>query len=165
MKKRRVKLPPDPLTAAAGALFRVGRFLFDPKAGAGATPYHQSVDYHGIVVSMTPNQFLGLNPPLSENAPRKRYPPQTLAPPQLYVAAADFEGDEDEPPKKFRVRSHEGRHRMRGLVEEGLGDAQVQVYVYPSGFRSRDLEPVEEVTLLPDPRSMSKRAVLAKRKR
>ena len=114
--------------------------VFDSSEGAGSTPNNKNVVWYGYTVWITPAQFLSLNDRLDDgrrtnerlNAMREASRSLSWGPPMLYVEDA---GD------SFKVRNHEGRHRMTVLSMMGMGDTPVPVHVITSGLRSRDLDP------------------------
>lgn len=114
--------------------------VFDSSEGAGSTPNNRNVVWLGYTAWITPAQFLSLNDRLDHdqgtnerlNAMREASKSLSWGPPMLYVEDA---GD------SFKVRNHEGRHRMTVLSMMGMTHVPVPVHVITSGFRSRDLDP------------------------
>lgn len=145
---------------------------FDPVDGIGEVPDNRNVRYMGFVVWMPISEFLGLNPPLCGDGSTKKVAGlarelskgKVFAPPFLVVDVLGVDGlnlwlDEEikEVIKSFRVRSHEGRHRMTALLQIA-GDVSVPVQVFgPRGWRALDfsVDELRGATIHPDPRGSS----------
>lgn len=114
--------------------------MFDPKAGLGAVPWNQEVDYMGFTLGLTPEEFRMLALPLSggehDSTPFLRDALRTgrrVGNPFLSV-------DWDAEMLRWLVGGHEGRHRMRALDELDPKSAY-PVHMFPRGMRARDVEP------------------------
>ena len=142
---------------------------FDPRyegrggEGLGAVSDNANVDYLGFVVWMTPTEFLRLSPALRMDdigTAKERATDiaaavvagASLGPP--FLVLDDWKVGASRSPPVYRVRSHEGRHRVHA-IRMLAGEVVIPVHVFGS-FRARavDYPPrrLAGAVLLPDPR-------------
>jgi hypothetical protein len=118
----------------------------DNADGLGSVPYNQSVDYHGLQVTMRPSVFLRLALPLDAHKPDElktiTYIQQHLDEPGIGAPFLTIEipeswgsGDFTE---KAKVIGHDGRHRMYAIMSV-QGDDPVEVHIFPIYLRRRNL--------------------------
>lgn len=115
----------------------------------GLIPLNQSVDYHGLRVEMLPSIFLRLARHLPDEARRKSYDffrkslaegSASLAPSSLFVEIPE-QWDDGDLSMPAVVKSHEGRHRAKALMDELGARHPIEVHVFPRGLRRRHLTP------------------------
>lgn len=115
----------------------------DNAKGAGAVPYNAEIDYFGLRVAMKPSTFLALALPLDEPTSKEGLKKHlqdggAIGAPFLEVAIppAWDDGDFSE---SAQIKSHEGRNRMKAIIELE-GDEPIEVHIVPrGGYRARDL--------------------------
>lgn len=109
---------------------------FSPE-GTGGVPNQKSIDYFGFTKEMTPKDFLSLAAPIHD------YDQETVNYfIQKYKAGEPvgnpfLTAEYDEETNTLQIKSHEGRHRMRALLEVAP-DETVPVHIFPIGKRARD---------------------------
>ena len=133
---------------------------FDQRNGIGAVPWNQDVGYRGFIKYMTPDEFLSLVPQYSDktwgisdyiSAIKKN----GIASPFLQV---ELEGD------MWKVRGHEGRHRMTALKTINP-HIQVPVHILPDNMRARNItSDMENYDFIPEKKNYeeSYKGVLSK---
>lgn len=148
--------PERPYTVTSGRGATV-TFDPDPDNGIGAVSDNTNITYMGFVVWMPVSQWIALNPPIDPFSDRvkglesKLREGAAFGPPFLVVEVLDRDGlpispydIEDDLASVFggfRVRSHEGRHRMQA-IRRFAGDASMPVQIFfRFGFRARNLTP------------------------
>ena len=156
--------PERPYTVTSG---RGATVNFDPDNGIGAVSDNTNINYLGFVAWMPVSRWIALNPPIDPLSDRvkgleaKLREGAAFGPPFLVVEVLDRDGLPLFPGHDlasgfggFRVRSHEGRHRMQA-IRRFAGDVSVPVQIFfRSGFRARDLTPamLRGTHIQPDPR-------------
>lgn len=136
----------DPELAALEEM--LGEVKIDNDQGAGAVPWNRNVDYLGLRVQMRPSVFLRLALPLDNDKNDQktiRYlsqikDTQGFGAPFLEILVPEdwTDGNFRQPAK---VVGHDGRHRMRAILDNE-GDAPVEVHMIPRrGWRARDFTP------------------------
>jgi len=149
---------------------------FDPRyegrggEGLGAVSDNANVDHLGFVAWMTPSEFLRLNPALRmDDIGTAKGRAADLAdalragaafgPP--FLVLEDWKEGALRSPPVYRVRQHEGRHRVHA-IHLLAGDVSIPVHVFGS-FRARavDYPPrrLAGALLLPDSRVMDNEPV------
>lgn len=128
---------------------------FDPVSGSGSTGNTANINYMGCVVFIEPETFLNLSyalPTVLERGSADffyRTLPQgdwCIGPPVLapWPVGDPVAGQEEQ----WRIRGHEGRHRV--LTLKRLGFDLVPVYLYPLHLRARHInaELLDKLSLL-----------------
>ena len=115
--------------------------------GVGAVPYNQSIDYHGLRVTMQPSMFLRLALPLDRNDPEERkaieycksqLDDQGIGAPFLTITVPEA-WESDDFSLEAKVRDHDGRHRCYAILDKE-GDEPIEVHLMLSGgLRRRDI--------------------------
>jgi len=114
----------------------------DNEHGWGAVPNNREVDYLGIRVKMNPSMFLKLAAPLedrpSDTIKNRIAMGGSIASPYLVISIPEewMDGDISKP---ARIRGHEGRNRMKAVLEIE-GDRPIEVHLFfTDGIRHRHL--------------------------
>ena len=114
----------------------------DNDRGWGSVPNNQEVDYLGLRVKMRPSIFLKLAAPLEEKSSldvkNRIASGGSIASPYLVIAIPKewMDGDFSKP---ARVETHEGRNRMKAILEvEGNEPIEVHLF-FADGVRNRHL--------------------------
>lgn len=133
---------------------------FDQRNGIGQVPWNLDVGYRGFVKYMKPDEFLSLVPQYSDktwsivnyiSAIKK----EGVASPFLQV---ELKGD------MWKVRGHEGRHRMTALKVISP-NMQVPVHIFPDNMRARNItSEMENYDFIPEKKNYeeSYKSVLSK---
>jgi hypothetical protein len=109
----------------------------DNKAGLGSTIYNSNADYFGLKVMMRPSIFLKLASPLRGDAPNNGYITNHLSnggsigSPFLDIDIP-WEWENDDFSTNAKVIGHEGRNRMKAIMEVE-GDDPLEVHLFPDG--------------------------------
>jgi len=122
--------------------FTLGKINYDQRKGLGNVPNSASIKYMGFAVIMTPKQFAALA------APRDFSQESSIEGIKNHIKkggaiASPFLSIDFFPPKgkKMRVREHEGRTRMRAILDL-YGNVPVLVHVFPvGGNRAKHIRP------------------------
>lgn len=139
-------IQPSKLQTASGKLFwnkdhskEVAEAELDP-SGWGNTPMGTDVDYFGMKVQMRPSMFLKLAAPLTdagENPEVYKYMEKggKIAYPFLDIQdPREWENDNFD--EDARVKSHEGRNRMKKWIQMH-GDNPIQINIFLRGANRR----------------------------
>lgn len=139
-----IKDAPPFSPALAEKDYRIGDVTFSAENGLGSVPFNQSVWYHGLVGMMKPSTFLklahegGTTPKRIFGIVKLMWEGYALGPPFLDIKLTPVNNDEDSP-LIAKVVGHEGRHRMKAIMEVE-GDVPVPVHLFlKDGLRNRDL--------------------------
>lgn len=128
-------------TAATTQKFSHFGIAIDQKDGIGSVSNLSEVDYLGFVAFIRPRTFLELCPPVHDHNAFFR---DALTEGRAFASSFLVIALEGPCP---RVLSHEGRHRMRAVLEF-CGDEPVPVAIFPSGgTRAHDLLPEEVIKI------------------
>ena len=125
----------------------VNELKINNATGVGAVPYNQSIDYHGLRVTMQPSMFLRLALPLDRNDPEERkaieycksqLDDQGIGAPFLTITVPEA-WESDDFSLEAKVRDHDGRHRCYAILDK-QGDEPIEVHLILSGgLRRRDI--------------------------
>jgi len=121
-------------------------YKIDNRAGIGAVPYNQDVDYFGLRVAMRPSVFLKLALPMNNSAEDQasiehiiqQKDSKGIGAPFLSIAIPE-EWETGDLSKPARVTGHDGRHRMAAILKSE-GDDPVETHLFPRYLRHRDFE-------------------------
>lgn len=128
----------------------VGESELDPR-GWGAVPQSIDIDYFGLQVQMRPSMFLKLALPLEANAENSEVAAHMerggkIAYPWLDIAEPQ-EWEDGDFSKEAKVRTHEGRNRMKKWVQM-KGDAPIQVNIFFKNANRRKFITPDMITKL-----------------
>jgi hypothetical protein len=108
--------------------------VFDNRDGAGAVPDNIDSNYKGFTILMTPDEFLALAAPLTEDVISDELTNNILGTPFLVCEWQDG---------KWKVLTHEGRHRVVALRKKLSSGVKIPVNIFGTdGYdRARYLTP------------------------
>nr|WP_250807293.1 hypothetical protein [Neorhizobium tomejilense] len=130
--------------------FLVGSLRFDNENGLACVPDVAEIFHRGVIVGMTPRQFLALTPhlDLAERPQSLPYIASHQRPMGMPFFTVKTSLDSDE----LRVRGHEGRHRMYWIAREYGPDYELPVAMFVSEMAYRlkareiDFDTVERIS-------------------
>jgi putative chitinase len=123
----------------------LSEYNVDNKNGLGAVPDNDKIDYFGLRVKMKPSIFLKLALPLDKDASVdyiKNHIEKggSLGSPFLDISVPG-EYEDGDYTKPATVAGHEGRNRMKAILQTE-GDDPVEVHLFfKHGLRARDITP------------------------
>lgn len=114
----------------------------DNTNGAGAVPYNTDVDYFGVRVLMAPSTFLSLAAPLHDPTSKdglKKFMQDggAIGSPFLTIKVPP-EWDDGNFKQYAKIGGHEGRNRMRAILELE-GNEPIEVHLFFSQYRRRQV--------------------------
>lgn len=111
----------------------IDEVVIDNVSGEGSTPLNQQVNYMGFVAYMRPTKFLKLAlSGIRDEELASSYKGNPIGAPFFNVKYSD---------EVFKVRGHEGRHRVTGIYNSIGNDLFLPVHIFPRGMKARQLNP------------------------